>query len=52
MTAVLDPTPENVKKVHTLKAKMTNKRRKRSILFNEKKGWYVPKCKKPKTDKA
>jgi hypothetical protein len=37
MAAVLDPSPENVKKVHTLKAKKTHKKRISSSLKRIKK---------------
>jgi hypothetical protein len=44
MTAVLDPTPENLNKVYTLKAKKTNKKRINLKYCKpmKKKGRYVP----------
>jgi len=53
MEAVLAPTPENVKKVITLSAKKTNKRRKNSKFCNSMKTKFSkPRCKRPKNDQA
>jgi hypothetical protein len=53
MEAVLAPTPENVKKVITLSAKKTHKRRKNSKFGNiHGKKFSKPRCKRPKTDQA
>jgi hypothetical protein len=53
MAAVLDPKPENVNKVHSLKAKKMHKRRKNLKFCNPmKKKQGKPMTKRPKTDQA